>query len=275
MLSDPMLRQMVDAMPMPVFVKDDTDTFVYVNRAYETLFQVRADSLLDNADASSTIARAHERGATSPAPQLTETTTFQTRAGEQFTMGMIYTTEFVPTQDSELVAVKAELRQARSELARMRETDPVTQALSRRALRAHAEDTLAFAPAGVLRISVDDLETITEQFGQDIGDDLLADFSDIIRRNTRPGDVFARIDEAEFALVLHEADRDQTASVAHRICAALNDSRTRDGKQQLALSVTVGAAFSDATDTQLSEVIEEAERALRSATPCRNEAIVV
>lgn len=276
MLSDHMLRQMVDAMPMPVFVKDDNGAFVYVNRAYETLFQVRADSLLAPTNAGSADNHcAMQHRSPSASNQLTETTTFCTSNGEKLTMSMIQTEAFAQTRSSELVEAKAELREVRSELARMRETDPVTQALSRRALRAHTEDSFASVPAGVLRISVDDLESINEQFGQDVGDDLLAHFSDIIRSNTRPGDVFARIDEAEFALVLHEADRMQTASIAHRICSALNDSRTLCGKPQLALSVTVGAAYSDATDTQLSAVIEEAERALRSATPCRNEAVVV
>lgn len=266
MLSDHMLRQMVDAMPMPVFVQDETGHYVYVNRAFETLFQVRADGLMQG--------NALRTRVPTSSGQLTETTTFCTSSGEQLTMSMIHTESFAQPVTPELDAVKAELRDARSELARMRETDPLTQALSRRALRAHTDDSFGSTPAGVLRISIDDLASITEQFGQEVGDDLLVRFSDIIHTNTRPGDVFARIDESEFALVLHEADREQTSAVAHRICSAFNDARTLDGQPQLALSITVGAAFSDATDTQLSAVIQEAERALRSATPCRNETVV-
>jgi len=265
MLSDHMLRQMVDAMPMPVFVKDDTDLFVYANHAFETLFHVRADSLRLH-DASTLLSTRSGR--------LIESTTFCTATGEQLTMSVIHTESFTPSHSSELDATKAELRAVRAELVRMRETDPVTQALSRRALRAHTEDSFSSAPAGVLRISVDDFETISDQFGQDVGDELLARFSDIVRSNTRPGDVFARIDESEFTLVLREADREQTALVARRICSAVTDARTSDGNPQLALSVTVGAAYSDAADAELSSLIAEAERALHSATPCRNLAVV-
>jgi len=143
MLSDHMLRQMVDAMPMPVFVTNESDHFVYANRAFETL---------------------------------------------------IHTEAFAAKRDAELDAAHAELREARAELARMRETDPVTQALSRRALRAHTEDA--------------------------------------------------------------------------------TDARTTDGHAELALSITVGAAYSDDIDTQLAALITEAEQALRSASPCRNEAVV-
>lgn len=270
MLSDHMLRQMVDAMPMPVFVKNENDHFVYANRAFETLFQVRAASLVQYADAAASFL---PRLPSCPS-QLTESTTFCTSTGEQLTMSMIHTESFTPTRSPELDAAKVELAEVRAELARVRETDPVTQALSRRALRAHTEDTFSSAPAGVLRISVDDLETIIDTFGQDVGDDLLSNFSDIVRSNTRPGDVFARIDESEFALILREADREQTTAVARRICSAVTDARTADGETQLALSITVGAAYSDSVETQLSALIAEAEQALRSASPCRNEAVV-
>lgn len=270
MLSDHMLRQMVDAMPMPVFVKNDADHFVYANRAFETMFQVRAASLIQHGDAAASLL---PRMLAGPG-HVTESTTFCTPAGDQLTMSMIHTESLAGARAPELDAAKAELREVRAELARMRETDPVTQALSRRALRAHTEDTFSSAPAGVLRISVDDLSTITQSFGQDVGDDLLASFSDIVRSSTRPGDVFARIDESEFALVLREADREQTAAVARRICSAITEARTVDGQQQLALSVTVGAAYSDAADTQLTALIAEAEQALRSASPCRNELVM-
>lgn len=269
MLSDQMLRQMVDAMPMPVCVKDENDSFVYTNRAFETLFQVRASG------ENSTTGSAGNGGVQSPGDQLTESTTFCTATGERLTMSMVHVESYTSSPGTELDAAKAELREARAELARMRETDPVTQALSRRALRAHTEDALASAPAGVLRISVDDLHTINGKFGQDVGDELLGAFSDIVRSNIRPGDVFARIDESDFVLVLREAEREQTAVVARRICSAVTDARTADGEPQLALSVTVGGAYSDAADTQLSAVIAEAERALRTANPCRNESVVV
>lgn len=275
MLSDHMLRQMVDAMPMPVFVKDASDHFVYANRAFETLFQVRADSLIqrDETGLPTTADLLQPRMPTCPS-QLTESTTFCTSSGEHLTMSMIHTEAFAPSSSAELKAAKDELREARADLARMRETDPVTQALSRRALRAHTDDEFSSAPAGVLRISVDDYEAISDQFGQDVGDDLLARFSDSVRASTRPGDVFARIDESEFTLVLHHVDRAQTSTVAQRICEAVTEARTIDGVPQLALSVSVGAAYSDASNARLSALVEEAERALRSATPCRNAAVV-
>lgn len=274
MLSDLLLRQMVDAMPMPVFIKDEADRFVYANRAFETLFQVRADSLVQRV-ASDTADRS---GIDVPRPSvpadLTESTTFCTSTGERLTMNMIRTESFAHTHTDDLDAVRAELREARTEMARMRETDPVTQALSRRALRAHTDDAFSSAPVGVLRISVDDLDTISEEFGHDVGDELLSQFSDFVRTNTRPGDVFARISDSGFTLILRDADREQTTVIARRICAAVTEARTLNGHPQLALSVTVGAAYSDAADSELSALIEEAERAMRSAIPCRNEAVV-
>lgn len=265
MLSDLLVRQMVDAMPMPVFVKDEAGRHVYVNRAFEMLFRVRADSLSSVAD--------HPALSSLP-DRITESTTFCTADGDRYTMTLIHTESFAPRHDVEVEELRAELRATKAELARMRETDPVTQAVSRRALRAHTEDAFAAAPAGVLRISVDDLGSIVTTFGEDTGDELLARFSDIVRANTRPNDVFARTSDHEFTLILREADREQTEMVARRICEAVTDARTKNGHAELALSVTVGAAYSDAADAQLSTLIDTADQARRSATPCRNEAIV-
>lgn len=267
MLSDLMLRQMVDAMPMPVFVKNQDGDFVYLNHAFETLFHVRATDVIGSD------AELPQRLAASG--RMVESTTFATSTGDELTMSLVHTEAFAPNDDTELEAAKAELKVARAELARMRETDPVTQALSRRALQAHVHDAFAAAPAGVLRISVDDYATIAEQFGPDIADELLSHFGDIVRLNTRPNDLFARTGESEFTLLLPEADRAQTAAVAERICALATEARTADGQSQLALSVSVGGAFSDSVDAQLPSLIEEAERALRSAAPCRNEAVVL
>lgn len=261
MLSDDMLRQMVDAMPTPVAVTDGDRRYVYLNRAYETMFDLRLDTA---------VGRVAER---SPSRErVVETTIFAAGDGIQYSLHLVHTHPVPAAEQS--AAMEAELRGLRSEVARMRETDPVTRALSRRALRAHTDDAIGPSTAGVLRISVDDYEAVRADFGLDIADDLLAHFGDVVHENTRPGDLFARVGASEFTLVLREADREQTAVVARRICAAANEARTEQGKAQLALSVTVGAAYSDAADLELSSLIDEAEEAMHRATPCRNEVVI-
>lgn len=262
-LTDAMVRQMVDALPLPIAVEDHNGIYRYVNRAFEQLFHVRSDTIVGRR-ANLTLA----------SDRLVERSTFRSADGDQLVMTVVHAEQFTPELTDDRPGLADELRQTRAELARLRETDPVTQALSRRALRAHTEDELAVAAAGALRISVDDYESVSETFGVDVGDELLAQFGDIVRANTRPGDVFARVAPSEFTLLLRGADRDQTAAVARRICEAATAARTGDGTPKLALSVTVGAAHTDGDDIRLAELIDEAEHALRTAPRACNEAVV-
>jgi len=278
MLSDAMLRQMVDAMPMPVFVKDGEDRYQYVNRAFETLFQVRKEHIIDVEPAPASEGHSIDllRPVLPTCPKaFTESTTFCTATGERLVMGVIHGERSLSHRSPELLAAEAELRSARHELARVRETDPVTQCLSRRALRAHTESVLAGKQGGVVRIKVDEFATVVERHGADVGDELLASFSDIVRSTTRPDDLFARVADAEFTLVLRGADREQTASVARRICSTVAETMLDTADEQIRLSVSVGAAFSDDDEAELSTLVDKAEQAMRAATPCRNEAVVV
>lgn len=278
MLSDGLLRQMVDAMPMPVFVKDGDGRYLYVNRSFETLFHVRREYLVGRAPDPNQSRQSVDllRPDLPTCPDvLTESTVFCTATGERLVMGVIHGERTPASSTSELEATKAELREVRQELARMRETDPVTQCLSRRALRAHTEAALVEEQAGVIRITIDDYDSIGRRHGEDLRDQLLRSFSDIVRSATRPDDVFARVAESEFTVILRGSDREQTAMIARRICTAVADTMTDTGDDPVSLSVSVGAASSEDDQAALSSLIEQAEVALRSATPCRNEAVVV
>lgn len=259
MLSDHMLRQMVDAMPMPVFVKDGSDRYVYVNRAFETLFQVRSERIVGHGGSVSS-AGTREVDLLRPArpmwsSRLTESATFVTATGEKLTMGVVH-----------LGPEPANAADADDGGARRRETDPVTKCVSRRALQAHEDDAFS-AAAGVIRISVDGYDRVAHRFGAAAADARLAEFSDIVRDDIRPGDVFARIGDNDFTVVLWGADREQTAQVARRISTRLGHDHPGQDQNAFGLSITVGTAFTDADHVQLSTVIAKAEEALLEARP--------
>ncbi len=256
MLSDQLLRSMVDAMPMPVFVKDGTDRYLYVNRAFETLFHVRSESIVGRPVAGSPES---ERTVDLLRPslpmwssRLTESATFVTSTGERLTMGV--------------VSLGSEPTTRRDEGARRRNTDPVTDCVGERALQAHAEDAFS-AAAGVLRISVDGYERLGAAAGTDVADSRLAEFSRIVRDNIRPGDVFARIGVSDFTLVLWGADREQTALVARRVSTLVTEAQNSHDEGSIGLSIAVGTAFSDEDDEELFSVIEKAEQSLQAVRP--------
>ena len=275
MISNGLLRQMVDAMPTPVFVMDDSDRYVYVNRAFELLFQVRAEHVLGRRPAPVKGGSVNVLRPSVPScpSALAETTVFTLPDGGRLVMGVLRTERAADAAATELQRTRAELHAARLELARVEETDPVTHCLSPRALRSHTEAVLAGERVGVVRMRLDDLDIVQQACGDEIADRLLRSFSEIVRSVTRPGDLFARVSDQEFTLVLRNADRTQTATVARRVCSAMAETQQADGADGVNLSVSVGAAFSDDDDAQLSSIVDQAGAALSQAA--RNEAVMV
>lgn len=274
MISDGLLRQMVDAMPTPVFVVDDDDRYVYLNRAFELLFQVRAEHVIGRRpDAAGERSVKVLRPSVPSCPtSLAETTAFSLPDGRRLLMGVVRAGGSSAAR-AELQRTRADLHAAEVELARREDTDPVTQCLSQKTLRTHTDAVIAGEQSGVVRMKLVELDAVARDLGPDVADQLLASFSEIVRGVIRPGDLFARVSEDEFTVVLRGVDREMTSSVARRICSAAVDLGLEAGGEAACVSVSVGAAFSDDDDAALSAIVDQASAALGRAA--RNEAVVV
>lgn len=128
---------------------------------------------------------------------------------------------------AELQRHRVALIRANRRLSQIAHTDPLTDLPNRMALDQHLQGALARAARtegrlAVCLIDIDDFKPVNDQYGHEMGDQLLRRFSKRLSAVLRVGEYFARFGGDEFVLVLEGIDEAEALSaVMKRIDDAL------------------------------------------------------
>jgi diguanylate cyclase (GGDEF)-like protein len=135
----------------------------------------------------------------------------------------------------------------------------------------------------VLVLDLDDFKTLNERWGGDLGDRVLRTAADRLSSRLRSGDVLARLDGDEFA-VLVNGDREVGRQVADALLAALAEPLLVDG-HGLVVSVSAGLAATrgsvaaegtaDAPSMTVDALLRNAELAMYAAKASARGRLVV
>ena len=112
----------------------------------------------------------------------------------------------------------------RQTLDRMAHTDALTTLHNRRYFETLAEQQLSYSrnehsPVFLMLLDIDHFKKINDNYGHDIGDEVLKYVANISKRNIRPEDILARFGGEEFIILLPNVDATQAEQIADRICA--------------------------------------------------------
>lgn len=189
----------------------------------------------------------------------------------------------VPLQQREEDAIGSLLasvnRAAGAAGQRMRELDLaakedlLTGARNRRGFLSDIEDFLPGERRGtVALIDLDRFRRINDQFGHEVGDRVLRDFAGRLSSELRRGDLVARWDGEEFAVLFRGATEDEAAGVLGRVTRRLiaNPLIVLDG-EALTFSAGVcrfGGEAIDATILGAEKALHEAQNAGRARVAC-------
>src|SRR3546814_2714293 len=113
-------------------------------------------------------------------------------------------------------------------------------------------------------LDLDHFKQINDLLGHEAGDRALVAFANLVQSSKRPNDVFGRVGGEEFALFLPEASASVAREVAARIvreCQAL----VPDGQPQQRLSVSIGLASINRSDSDMRATMARADKALYQA----------
>ena len=69
----------------------------------------------------------------------------------------------------------------------------------------------------LILLDIDFFKRINDNFGHQIGDEVLVDFTDLIKNNIRKTDIFSRIGGEEFALLLLHTNLEQAVELAIKL----------------------------------------------------------
>jgi diguanylate cyclase len=161
------------------------------------------------------------------------------------------------------------LGRAKQDAELLAASDPLTGALSRRAILTLLEKTLKRVsrtghPACVAMIDLDWFKSINDRFGHLKGDEVLRRVVECIRGSCRESDAIGRYGGEEFVVLFSGADQNAGTRLVERIRGALAAADWSDIGPNLKVSVSCGMASVRAGDT-LNELLARADQALYEA----------
>jgi diguanylate cyclase (GGDEF)-like protein len=159
-----------------------------------------------------------------------------------------------------------------AEVRRQSRTDELTGLPNRRALYTDAPAVLEArqgAPCAFLLLDADRFKEINDSLGHDVGDRLLIQVSERLRRCLGPDDLIARLGGDEFAILLLDAGEHEALQLADRLRAALSEPLTLRGIA-LQVGVSVGIALFPEQGEDLKTLLRKADTAMYRAKASRS-----
>lgn len=79
-------------------------------------------------------------------------------------------------------------------------------------------------PFSLMVLDIDFFKKINDRYGHDIGDNVLINFTNLIKSNLRDGDVFARVGGEEFVILLPHTTKDKAYILAQKLRELVEES---------------------------------------------------
>jgi two-component system cell cycle response regulator len=197
--------------------------------------------------------------------------TARKHAEEQISEQMLRINEYA----AQVSAQKAALEEMNERLNHLAVTDGLTGLWNRRrfqeALLEVAEaHTRVDRPFSLILLDIDHFKRVNDDFGHQVGDDILRRFARILQRQSRSHEVPARYGGEEFAVILQQCGPEEAMVAAERFRKAVAES---DWPQR-GITTSLGVATWDGSDDRIDTLVAQADQALYAAKQSgRNRAV--
>ena len=169
-----------------------------------------------------------------------------------------------------IAAAITEKKRLEGELHRLATTDVLTQSSNRRhffeCARREFEHARKFgSPLAFLLLDLDDFKKINDQYGHQIGDEVLRRLAHCGSNALRRGDLFGRIGGEEFAALFPGCEQDVALQVAERLQREVQRLSFRHEGTSFGITVSQGLTSLLATDVSLDALYARADAAMYMA----------
>ncbi|MBW3661752.1 MAG: EAL domain-containing protein [Actinobacteria bacterium] len=165
---------------------------------------------------------------------------------------------------------EVERERTRGQLERLARFDHLTGLANRALFRERLEHALAAAErsgklVGVMFLDLDRFKEVNDQFGHDVGDQLLIEVAARLQGCARRTDTVARLGGDEFTLILENLETaDGAATVAQKITDSLRTPIPLDDNEVM-VTTSIGIAIYPDDGTTIESLIREADSAMYHA----------
>jgi len=141
-------------------------------------------------------------------------------------------------------------------------TDSLTGLLNRRGFL-HMAEPLTVRPLSLIMLDIDRFKSVNDAYGHDIGDRVIVEISNILKRHVEVPHVTGRLGGEEFAVLLHRTELATATAVAHALRGAIKI--TLDGYLESGRIVTASFGVAAVGDDGVAGAMIDADRALYQA----------
>jgi two-component system, cell cycle response regulator len=190
-------------------------------------------------------------------------------AGEDLDYGAKVIEAATPILDKAYDFEEAIRRQ--DEMRQLAETDPLTGLFNRRALRERLERELSRAQRtsnvlSCLMLDIDLFKRLNDTYGHELGDRVLVQLAESLRREQRAMDVLARLGGEEFVVLLPETGIRGARIYAERILRKVSAATLGSAQHPVQITVSIGiATFPDERVTDPDSLLRLADNNLLRA----------
>lgn len=118
----------------------------------------------------------------------------------------------------------------------------------------------------MIMIDIDYFKSINDTYGYRIGNNVLKEFAQCLKKSARVSDIVARYGGAEFAILLHDTDKDGAVTFAERLSGKIQRRTFNSHKNKVKLKVSMGVVnFPDDGIDNVLGFINAVEHAVREA----------
>lgn len=159
---------------------------------------------------------------------------------------------------------------AQSDLFRMASHDPLTGLLNRVQLesiftREYIMSRRRDEALSLIIIDLDYFKKVNDQYGHQVGDQVLCHFARLLNENIRRSDYAFRVGGEEFCIILPGATAATAEGIANKILSSIGKARVNIGNVHLAISFSAGIASIADDGDQFKQLYRKADQRLYQA----------
>lgn len=163
-----------------------------------------------------------------------------------------------------------EIKRYENELKEQATVDPLTGVLNRRGFSERAESLLrrsvdARVEAAVMIVDIDHFKRVNDNHGHEAGDSVLRELGTLLRETVRDDDIVGRLGGEEFAIVLGETTPRDALLVAEKLRERTERHPFVTRRGTIQCTVSIGLATTERSWSRLSDILQQADRALYEA----------